>query len=89
MFKVVKCMNCGKAFTTENPNQLCCDKKCYDKFRYSQRRKTQYLEECLPCKFGVQGVACNRKGCSKCGWNPEVSKRRLDKIRANMEAQYG
>ncbi len=39
------------------------------------------------CKYhqGSLGVICERKlNCDKCGWNPEVAKKRKDKIKERM-----
>ena len=36
------------------------------------------------CRFNI-GVTCTEKSlCPKCGWNPEVNKIRVEKIRRSM-----
>lgn len=37
----------------------------------------------LECKYNEGLKTCTEAGskCKKCGWNPEVSKKRLDKIK--------
>lgn len=40
------------------------------------------------CRFN-KGVMCEmRSKCNKCGWNPAVSERRLEKLRAEMEQPH-
>lgn len=37
-----------------------------------------------------EAVTCERKNCRKCGWNPNVAKRRLEKITGKLkEANHG
>lgn len=36
------------------------------------------------CDFNPVGVQCERKECSKCGWNPEVAQARLEAIKAEL-----
>lgn len=37
-----------------------------------------------PCPNNPQGVWCDKKTCSRCGWNPEVAEARLEAIKAKM-----
>lgn len=37
-----------------------------------------------PCPHSPAGVWCERKQCTKCGWNPEVANARLEAIIAKM-----
>ena len=40
------------------------------------------------CRYN-KGVMCEmRSKCNKCGWNPAVNFRRLEKIRAEMEQPH-
>ena len=37
------------------------------------------------CKFAPDGaVMCEKRNCSKCGWNPKVAEARLEAIIAKM-----
>lgn len=68
------CQECGIEFEGR-PGQtyrLFCSKKCLRKAK--NRRKT------FPCPHN-DGVECDQKQCYRCGWNPDVEKRRKEKIR--------
>lgn len=44
-----------------------------------------YGYEPFKCPYQDNGnVLCDKKTCSKCGWNPEVAKKRLDAIIQKM-----
>lgn len=66
------CIICGKVGIDRSVtgNKLYCSKKCRDKYVASLL---------IPCKFNA-GVYCERQKCSSCGWNPDVAKRRKEKL---------
>ena len=66
------CIVCGTKGIdrTANGNKLYCSQRCYEKHRSSLL---------APCKFN-DGVNCERQKCGNCGWNPDVAKRRKEKI---------
>lgn len=39
------------------------------------------------CKYN-ENVECREGNCLKCGWNPKVAKKRLERIRAKLIRQY-
>lgn len=89
---IVQCKYCGKEIVAKSVYRQYCDSKCYEKFRWQRIKHTKpnsSTEESLVCRFGISGIECPKKNCSKCGWNPEVYERRLAKIRADLEAQNG
>ena len=40
------------------------------------------------CRFNKE-VNCTEKRCAKCGWNPDVAKKRSEKIREEMKKHDG
>ena len=68
------CIVCGKkGIDRSNKNtQKYCSKECANKARYGKREEK-------PCLYN-EGVACSAQKCSKCGWNPEVEKKRKEKL---------
>lgn len=71
---VFKCKQCGKEFDGQPGefNRVFCSGKCYHDFRRKQKQFT--------CPHN-EGVVCSLKRCYTCGWNPDVEKRRKEKIR--------
>lgn len=54
--------------------------------RYNRRK---YYEK-LPCKYDPsnEGIGCCQpRMCKKCGWNPGVAKRRMEKLFPKKEVQ--
>lgn len=70
------CIVCGtKGIDTSSQGaKLFCSRRCKDKHRSELR-----AESLIPCKFN-ESVLCDRQKCSTCGWNPEVEKRRKEKL---------
>lgn len=53
--------------------------------RYNERK---YYEK-LPCKFDPTNPGlgcCQPRMCKSCGWNPDVAKRRMEKLLPKKEA---
>lgn len=89
---IVQCKYCGKEIDAMRTSRQYCDSRCYEKYRWKHnvlKHKVLAIDEDLVCLLGVAGIECDKKQCSKCGWNPEVAARRLEKFRAKREEQYG
>lgn len=80
------CNYCGKKFTGGNPSlvYLFCSKSCAARGKYEGKfdkslnwEKEGYLWKC-PYNDGAH---CRSRVCDRCGWNPEVAKKRSEKIR--------
>lgn len=67
-----RCIICGK--NVPSANQLYCGPTCRNKGWYRR-------EVCLDTDY----LDCYGGDCSRCGWNPEVEKRRKEAL----EAKYG
>ena len=89
---IVQCKCCGKEIVAKSVYRMFCDSKCYEKFRWQRIKHTAQnssTERSLECRFGIPGIECWKKNCSKCGWNPEVAAQRLEKILEKREENYG
>ena len=82
MAKMIPCGWCGRPFQSARKSHLYCSKDCCSAATYVANKKPIPLE--LACPFNRE-VVCAMHTCSKCGWNPEVSKARLDAILAGMK----
>ena len=66
------CMVCGKkGIDHSGGSKKYCSDVCARKGRKNGKGD--------PCPHNV-GVECGKKDCAACGWNPEVSKARMDRI---------
>ena len=82
MAKLIPCGWCGQLFRSVRPSHLHCSKDCYAAATYTANKKPVPVE--LACPYNEQ-LVCAMHTCSKCGWNPEVSKARLEAILAKMK----
>lgn len=75
------CIVCGKKGIdrSHSYNKKFCSQPCRERNWYLAHRVVNSDEQC--CKYN-DGVACSDAKCDKCGWNPEVAKKR-------QEAFYG
>lgn len=67
------CRNCKKKFLSDREKKYCsarCNKT------YKQR---EYRESLFACRFN-EAVFCSQLQCETCGWNPEVEKKRREKV---------
>lgn len=76
------CPVCGKLTQVSRSYQVrtYCSRACSAKAREAERSdiSSEFLNgECI---FQPESIDCFKRECSKCGWNPEVAKARLDKI---------
>ncbi len=74
------CEYCGKVVEVERKWQVqrFCDKSC----AASYRNKLMAGKNPTPgdCIYQPESIMCDRRKCSKCGWNPEVAHARLEAI---------
>ena len=74
------CEYCGKVVEVERKRQVqrFCNKSC----AASYGNKLRVGNNPVPgeCIYQPETIICDKRICSKCGWNPEVAKARLDKI---------
>ena len=70
--KEFTCIVCGKkGFDSSlTKNKKYCSRACFDK---SRRMKE------IPCEYN-EGVFCITRNCDTCGWNPEVEKKRKERL---------
>ena len=87
MERKAKCPICGEKFTTTSSKQIYCTRKCYRRmYRQNNAPIIKPKEsKVFDCPY-TDGVWCDNMECHKCGWNPKVSKRRLEQF---MEAHHG
>ena len=76
--KKYTCLNCGTEFSSDRFRKFCCVRcnKTYLQRNYRAKEKKILPKDCL---FN-EGIACNNYTCATCGWNPEVSQKRLETI---------
>ena len=89
---IIYCTYCGDSFQGKRDAKFCCI-DCYKKQRWqdaAKRRSQQKAKWQLDgpgldaCVFN-EGVACFPAGdCKKCGWNPAVAQKRLERILAKL-----
>lgn len=70
------CIVCGQKGIDRSSTGIrkFCSKYCSGRYRDSLRYPRK-KPEAPGCCFN-EGVACFKKECSNCGWNPEVAKKR-------------
>ena len=73
MFRYFKCVECGKLCldTSRKKNRRFCSDTCSHAF-YQKKYHTA-----TPCQYN-DGVLCEKQVCHRCGWNPEVSQKRME-----------
>lgn len=64
------CRQCGKEFDSRRKDARYCSRTCYQGRIESLRR---------PCLHN-DGVDCEQRKCSTCGWNPKVARKRLEAL---------
>lgn len=70
------CIVCGKQGESQTLGRSYCSGRCRAAARRRRLKETETETE-QQCRFN-EGVACNGGDCSACGWNKEVSDRRLE-----------
>lgn len=76
-FRKAKCIICGKEFTTYNPVQLTCSKKCSKRYihqRYDDRYKDITIDKdiTLESVYKKDSGTCYLCGC-KCNWDDRTT----------------
>ncbi len=76
--KQYTCLNCGAEFLSDRFRKFCCVRcnKTYLQRNYRAKEKTKPPRLCIH----NEGVCCKTNNCTTCGWNPEVSQKRLEAI---------
>lgn len=87
----VMCPICNEQFTQKRPNMRFCSRRCAN---ISANRAARVRAGCVPsevrtkpnpadlatgCPYNGE-IICDMRKCSKCGWNPEVAKRRTEAL---------
>ena len=78
------CEYCGETFTGPNVSHKYrfCSKSCATLWRtrtYDVRLSWKFENGKWQCPYN-EGVACEHRVCTKCGWNPEVLKKRIKEM---------
>lgn len=86
----VKCQYCGKemiVYPSEVDKRKYCSRNCANKGRFQCEKgefdtslaweRSSSDKSRWSCPYAVN-VSCGMRVCSKCGWNPEVAKARLE-----------
>lgn len=84
---VARCAYCGET-TVKRAGRKYCSWECYIRNRAqnagrtpSHQKKEQWLDS---CQYN-EGISCFPVGdCTQCGWNPNVARKRLDRILAKL-----
>jgi hypothetical protein len=72
--KEYTCIVCGAKGLSTQDRKFCC-KNCAE----AHYRKTHGIaEDTRPSCLYNDGVVCYTPNCAKCGWNPEVAKKRTE-----------
>lgn len=79
MFRYYKCAVCGKRGmdTSNRQNRKFCSPECSELYYRRKNGVGIDKEDRQYCQFN-DGVECYQRKCGKCGWNPEVAKKRLE-----------
>ena len=70
------CVNCGVKFESRIKDAKFCSKQCSN--QRGAKIRSNSLSQCPNNRW----VVCDTQkcDCETCGWNPEVSQRRMDKL---------
>lgn len=76
------CAYCGTLKRVYRPHDAStfCSKSCAAKWRFEQKYRAEKVQAVFECVYQPESIMCDRKICSRCGWNPEVAKARLEEI---------
>lgn len=80
--KMKPCKWCGRLFRQIRESHIYCCLACHNADHNSTKNKPIPPEHICPQN---KHLICEVHNCSKCGWNPEVSKARLEAILAKMK----
>lgn len=74
------CANCGSSFESTFKGAKFCGRSCSSQYtRKHIKEKSEMKTRVIQCPNN-EGVSCYADYCWKCGWNPAVAQRRLDKL---------
>ena len=81
-----KCEYCGKRFEGKNPSLIYrfCSKGCASSGRFEGNfdKSLDWEKDAdgmWQCPYN-QCVSCKSRACDRCGWHPDVSKKRSEQI---------
>lgn len=74
--RTYSCLWCGAICTTNRGNQKYCSTHCSQLYRDKLRHPPVAF---VQCKFN-HAVECSHGDCDRCGWNPEVEKKRKERL---------
>lgn len=90
---LVQCTYCGTSFPGRSTAKF-CSRQCYlkngaDNAAARQQAAWKAIPKLYSCEFN-EGVSCFPVGdCQKCGWNPNVAQKRLERILAKLLGAEG
>lgn len=75
------CVVCGRLAIDKSlaKNGKYCSDECRNRGKYIKYIKGIKKRVVMVCKY-KEGVDCLKEKCDKCGWNPEVEKRRKETL---------
>ena len=75
------CAYCGTLKRVYRPHDASrfCSKSCAARWRAEHKRRVKAFE-IYECVYQPESIICDGCDCSKCGWNPDVAKARLEAI---------
>lgn len=83
MGSVVKnCLCCGKDISNRREAAKYCSARCRE---LAWRQKHQTVSNVAVCIYN-EGVNCEDRQCSRCGWNPAVEKQREEAMYARIRS---
>lgn len=88
MVKFKNCVWCNTPFQQKANSQKYCSPQCAKQAHLDANAHLRPVPQRHKCPHNAN-LMCERRTCSRCGWNPEVEKRRRAKILANMEKSNG
>ena len=79
---VKRCLNCGTPILDIKGKLFCCT-RCSKTYRQRKYRAGELMPSADECLLN-EGVICKEHNCDSCGWNPKVSRKRLETIRGRQ-----
>ena len=86
MVEMKKCAWCGTPFRPKANSQKYCNPQCAKQAYLDANAQLHPVPANVSCPHNAN-LVCERRACGKCGWNPKVSKRRLENILAALEGK--
>ena len=83
--KIGVCVICGKEFAKTRSDKKYCTRLCAMSSAGKAARERQKYEiaDCgTDCPFNM-ALICYVRKCANCGWNPDVEKKRMARLKQN------